>query len=222
MTEVLRKSAQEVEIDHLLAEEFACDSGFVARFLSAGGIALDGFRVVATIAEPSLGGDGFGDLLIEGTIQAGSRAALLIEDKITAGPAVRQAERYAAFARVLRESGFGTVLTVLVAPASYRGERDHFDAFISLETVTMLINSPDPLRLSYRRHIIERALSKKRVWVSASRTQRCVTCGTITFDLRPDGVPAKGSNSLFRIFEMHTTKEIAGWTASHIRICQPK
>ncbi|WP_131196049.1 hypothetical protein [Lichenihabitans psoromatis] len=162
MTEVLlRKSAQEVEIDHLLAEEFACDPAFSARFLAACDLALYGFRVTATIAEPSLGGDGFGDLLVEGTIADGSGAVLLIEDKITAGPAVRQAERYAAFAGVLRERGVVTVLTILVAPASYRGERDRFDACLSLETVSTLIASTDPLRLAYRRRIIESALAKK-------------------------------------------------------------
>jgi len=31
----LRKSAQEVEIDHLLAEEFNCDPSFEERFLKA-------------------------------------------------------------------------------------------------------------------------------------------------------------------------------------------
>ncbi len=36
-----------------------------------------------------------------------------------------------------------------------------YDAFVSLETLAALIASPDPLRLAYRRGIVERALTKK-------------------------------------------------------------
>lgn len=158
---LLRKSAQEVEIDHLLAEELACDPAFVGRFLEACGLPCDGLTVTGTTAEPSFGGDGFGDLLVEGATPEGLKVALLVEDKITAGPAVRQAERYAAFANLLRGLGFDRVWTILVAPASYRGERDRYDAFVSLETLAKLIASPDPARTTYRRAVIERALEKK-------------------------------------------------------------
>ena len=84
--EFLRKMAQEVEIDHLLAEEFACDPEFCVRFISACGIDAPGFRVESVIAEFSLGGEGFGDLLVTGQAEVG-RVALLVEDKVTAGAA---------------------------------------------------------------------------------------------------------------------------------------
>jgi hypothetical protein len=157
---ILRKSAQEVEIDHLLAEEFICDPSFAERFLEACGLFCPAFKVSAAIPEPSLGGEGFGDLLVDGTGD-GLKVAFLIEDKITAGPAVRQAKRYAAHASWLRDQGWDRVWTILVAPAAYRGERDDYDASIDLEKVASILRSPDPMRLTYRRGIIERALAKK-------------------------------------------------------------
>ncbi len=155
----LRKSAQEVEIDRLLAEEFVCDDLFGPRFLASCGLPYDDFRVTRVISEPSLGGEGFGDLLVEGETAAG-RIALLIEDKITAGPAVRQAERYAAHAQRLRVQNWPVVLTVLVAPSAYHGERGRFDASIDLEIVSSLLDCKEPKRLAYRRAIIARALRK--------------------------------------------------------------
>ncbi len=158
----LRRSVQEVEIDHLLAEEFACDQAFAEAFLTSCGLSCPTFRVSEAIAEPSLGGSGFGDLFVLGAA-ANLKVAILVEDKISAAPAVRQAERYAAHAQTLRDQGFDLVWTVLVAPASYRGERDGFDADIDLETVVTLVNSADPVRQAYRRGIIERALEKRRL-----------------------------------------------------------
>lgn len=157
---IIRKSSQEVEIDHLLAEEFSCDPAFARRFAEACGLACEGLRVTAVAAEPSLDGEGFGDLLVE--CSAGERRiALLIEDKITAGPAARQAARYATHAQRLRERGWDEVWTILVAPTSYGGESRDYDHTVSLETVAELLDSPDPLRLSYRRDVIARALRKK-------------------------------------------------------------
>ena len=94
MTNTTRKPSQEIEIDHLLAEEFHCDPAFSARFAEACGLQFDTFRVIHATPEPSLGGEGYGDLLVEADMD-GQRAALLIEDKITASAATRQAERYA-------------------------------------------------------------------------------------------------------------------------------
>lgn len=160
--EVLRKSAQEVQIDHLLAEEFSCDPSFVGRFLLAcrPRIFCPGFRVLAAVPEPSLGGEGFGDLLIDGKVDE-LRVALLIEDKIAAGPGIRQAARYSAHAERMRSLGWDRVWCILAAPAAYRGERESYDTSINLETVAELLRSPDPVRLDYRRAIIGRALSKR-------------------------------------------------------------
>ncbi|MFC3205627.1 hypothetical protein ACFOHJ_05335 [Aquamicrobium soli] len=160
--EGLRKSAQEVEIDHLLAEEFCCDPTFAGRFLSACQPQLfcPNFRASMAVPEPSLGGEGFGDFLVEG--EAGElRVALLIEDKITASPGVRQAKRYLACAERMRGMGWDQVWCILAAPASYRGEHGEYDASIDLETVARLLRSPDLKRVAYRRAIIERALTKR-------------------------------------------------------------
>jgi hypothetical protein len=160
--ELARKSAQEVEIDHLLAEEFSCDPTFVERFLLAchPPVHCPGLRVISTVPEPRLGGEGFGDLLIEADAN-GLRVALLIEDKVTASPASRQAERYSRHADRMRNQGWDRVWSILAAPAAYSRERTKFAASIDLETVAELLQSPDPVRLEYRRGIIGRALKKR-------------------------------------------------------------
>lgn len=158
--ELPRKSVQEVEIDHLLAEEFACDPSFAQRFLVGCGLGSLDFTTTGVIVEPSLGGEGFGDLLIHGEVGA-SRVALLIEDKISAAPAVRQAARYSVYADRLRAQGWNIVWTILVAPAGYTRERKNYDAGIDLEAVAALIASQDTRRQDYRRSIIHRAIQKR-------------------------------------------------------------
>ena len=159
-----RKSSQEVEIDHLLAEEFHCDPKFSARFAKACGLQFEKFRVHETVAEPALDQGSYGDLLVKAEMD-GRRTALLIEDKIDARPATRQAANYAAHAERLRHEGWDHVVTVLVAPGSYRGERYSYDATVELETISQFLDSPDSartrIRREYRRTIIERALEKK-------------------------------------------------------------
>ena len=160
MTDAPRKASQEVEIDHLLAEEFACDAGFADRFLAAAGLPVESFEVLTVTPEPRLGGEGYGDLLVEGRVGE-TQVALLIEDKITAGPASRQAERYRAHAARMRETGWDAVHCILVAPATYRGERDRYDGSVDLETVAALLRSTEPKRLAFRRAILGRALEKR-------------------------------------------------------------
>ena len=156
-----RKASQEVEIDRLLAEEFACDPGFAQRFVTACGVPVLDFRVDDAAVEPSLGGEGFGDLLVMG--RSGTRRiALLIEDKIAAAPGVRQAERYARHAARMRGDGWDAVWTVLVAPAAYQGERKRYDTSIDLEHVVDLLDNPDPVRLAFRQGILRRAVERAR------------------------------------------------------------
>lgn len=151
-----RKSPQETEIDHLLAEEFHCDPVFSERFAAACGLEFDSLRVIDVVPEPSLEGGGYGGLLVKADMD-GSRIALLIEDRITAGPAPRQAEH----AGRMRRQGWDRVVTVLVAPGSYRGERDGYEASVDLEAAMEMLHSPDRRRLDWRRDIIGRALRKQ-------------------------------------------------------------
>ena len=156
-----RKASREVEIDRLLAEEFECDPDFADRFAEACGLRFKTLQVLSVVAEPPLGPDGYGDLLVKANMD-GRSVVLLIEDKITASAAPRQAERYKAHAARLKEEGIECVMTVLVAPKSYRGERDSYNKSVNLEQVAEMLSSYDPRRLSYRRRIIERALEKKQ------------------------------------------------------------
>lgn len=158
-TEIPRKSTQEVEIDRLLAEEFACDLSFLGQFLRCCGAHAQRLEVAQVVVEPSLGGNGFGDLMVTGAMD-GVRFALLIEDKISAAAAVRQAERYNSFAERLRKNGYAAVWTVLVAPGAYRGERYLYDASVDLEEVRQMMGHCDPLRLRFRQGVIDRALEK--------------------------------------------------------------
>lgn len=157
--EARRKAAQEVEIDHLLSEEFTCNPDFARGFLELCGQHRSDFVVDRVIPEPSLGGSGFGDVLVEG--RAGTeRIVLLIEDKISAGPGVRQADRYRDYADRLYQEGWDRVWTILVAPSQYQGEAEKFDARVTLEDIHDILASPSPERLAYRRAILKRAIDK--------------------------------------------------------------
>jgi hypothetical protein len=87
--------------------------------------------------------------------------ALLIENKITAASAPRQAERYQAEAARMRGIGWDKVWCILVALRGHVAERDDYDAFIDLEKVADLLRSDDLARLKYRRGIITHALNKR-------------------------------------------------------------
>ena len=137
---ITRKSSQEVEIDHLLAEEFECDPNISERFATACGLRFRTFQVQEVTPEPSLAGDNYGDLMVEAEMD-GQRVAFLIKDKITARAPPRQAARYTACAGRLRREGWSRVITVLVAPRSNRGERDQYDESVDLEAVTEMLAS---------------------------------------------------------------------------------
>ena len=100
-----QRSSQEVEIDHLLDEEFNCDPGFGSRFAAACGLEFETLQVLKTKSQPSLG-NGYGDLLVEAEMD-GERIAFLIEDKITAGAQLCQAERYKEHANHMRQAWMG-------------------------------------------------------------------------------------------------------------------
>ncbi len=157
-----RKPSRESEIDYLLAEEFECDPVFAERFAADCGLRFETFEVLSAIVRTTpLGGDVEIDLLVKAKLD-GRLAALLIEDKITAGPAARQAERYRIHAEHMKNEGHDCVRTVLVAPRAYRGEREQYDASIDLEQVAEWLSSPEPGRLRYRREVIARALEKQQ------------------------------------------------------------
>lgn len=159
--DVPRKSSQEVELDHLLAEEFACDPHFISRFILACGLECDAGSVTNVVAEPSLGGSGYGDLLVECNSND-RRIAFLIEDKVTASPAARQAQRYQTYASQLRSRGWSDVFCIVVAPEAWKGDKESYDAHLPLEKLRDLLRSSSPTRLRWRRAIIERALHKYR------------------------------------------------------------
>ena len=165
MRELDQKSSKEDELDLVFAEEFSCDRGFVDRYIR---LILETnpqlaefpmFDVEKVTPQPRLREGGYGDLFVLGRSEAG-RTALLIEHKITAGPAFRQADRYRGHAEHLREQGW-IVLTVLAAPQSYSGESSLYDARIALESAIGIIQGEDTRRAKYRKDRLLRAIEKK-------------------------------------------------------------
>lgn len=155
------QKSRESEIDYLLAEEFSCDPEFSARFAKACGLRFQEFHVLKPVVfQPALSEGGKGDLLVKAEMD-GFRVALIIEDKIDSPPEAGQAQRYRAEAERMLREGWDEVVTVLVAPSTYQGERCEYDDAVDLESVKEMLGSSDPARLLYRRGIIERALKKK-------------------------------------------------------------
>lgn len=155
-----RTSSRELEIDWLIAEEFACDPGFLARFLNLCDLRVDEAYVTGVELQPCLSAGGFGDILVRGIVE-GVTFALLIEDKISAGAATDQAARYRAHKRQLEAGGVPVVITALVSPQSYVGEKGQFDAAIALEDLIEIVEAPDETRQAYRRSILQAAIEKK-------------------------------------------------------------
>ena len=84
------KPSRESEIDYLLAEEFECDPVFAELFAADCGLRFETFEVLSAIVRTTpLSGSVEIDLLVKAKLD-GRLAALLIEDKITAGPAARR------------------------------------------------------------------------------------------------------------------------------------
>lgn len=155
-----RKASQEVELDYLFAEEYTCDPIFFQKVSKFCEINSDNLVVENVTIQPKLSAGGYGDLLVSAKSK-NKRCALLIEHKITAGPALRQAERYRLEADKMRSTEINAV-TVLVAPKSYSGEARNYDHCISLEDMVGMLGNADNHRLDYRRSRILAALEKKK------------------------------------------------------------
>ncbi|UWQ19396.1 hypothetical protein [Jannaschia sp. M317] len=160
MTDRPRKSAQEARLDHLLEEEFACDPEFLPRILAHLGLPTGG-PVQEVVAQPSMKGNGFGDLLVR--YPCGEAVhALLIENKISAAGGTRQDERYRLWAdQGEAEGDWDEARTVLCAPAAYGGQAEGFDHTLTLEDMRDLLDPSDPQRLSYRQAFLDRAIDKQ-------------------------------------------------------------
>ena len=167
VAQVLRasRSIQEFRIDFFLEEEFSYDPQFADRFASECGFYFETLEVERVALQPKLDRSGFGDIFVILIARENSgnlrRLALLIENKINAGAQPQRAARY----RRCGEHGLGKewddYRTVLVAPESYVGERSGFQAFVSLESISDLICSAEPVRAEFRRRKLTEAIAKK-------------------------------------------------------------
>ncbi|ADM09292.1 hypothetical protein PB2503_06122 [Parvularcula bermudensis HTCC2503] len=120
---------------------------------------MNGLKFDDVIIHPKLKSGGYADLLVHASGD-GLKYALLIEHKIGAGPATRQAKRYADHAEYLRSKGVKAA-TLLIAPQNYVGEKDDYDKSFSLEEMIEIMSSKDNLRLKYRRKRIKAAIKKQ-------------------------------------------------------------
>ncbi len=155
-----KRSIQEFWIDFLLEEELACSAEFAEQFVARCG--FPGATIEEVVHSQS---DQFGetDLLVSCTIQGGSAAILLIEDKINAAFQHQQAERYRLRGDAAVSGGRCVAYrTVLVAPDRYLGTAKHgFDVAIPLEHLMEWVCSNDAGRAEFKRARILRAIEKK-------------------------------------------------------------
>lgn len=160
-----RRSIQEVRIDYLLEEEFACNADFLRSFSAKCGLIGEPISLSEVIHEWSYDSSTWVDLLVIFKAKCSAneyiRLALLIEDKITAQPQPYQAKRY----KEAGDEGVGKrwdkFRTVLVAPRAYQGEKENFQAFVPLEEIADWLLPHDPIRAEFRRRKIAEAIEKR-------------------------------------------------------------
>lgn len=160
------RSIQEFRLDFFLEEEFSVDASFVRAFMNACNCELTPCGVGEAIHSYV---DKFGEADLIILIMASRsnseivKAALLIEDKITAPPQPAQAERY-------RKRGLDGIknnlwdyfLTVLVAPATYiPADGGGYDVAISLEQIKEWIAPSDLARRAFKLKKLDEAIAKK-------------------------------------------------------------
>lgn len=160
----------ERDLDLILLEELSGDTGFLAWFVEHLGLGtctlLSAEHSVSAKADAKWGET---DVLLF-VESNGTRIAVLIEDKIAAEFADRQAERYQERAADLVTKGDADgSLTVLCAPQSYLDEvpeDDPWDRRISLEAVLGWFGSVPGFRASWRARALRACLAR----LSASRS----------------------------------------------------
>ena len=89
------------------------------------------------------------------------RVALLIENKISAGPQPNQATRYRDRGKEGLGKSWDDFKTILIAPAAYSGEKALFDAFVPLEQISQWLCCDDRARAAFRKAKIQEAIEKK-------------------------------------------------------------
>lgn len=160
MSDLSTKSAKEEELDLIFAEEFSCDPNFTLQYFREAFPAIGNVKIEDVAIQPKLHDGGYGDLLVLAKAN-GKSHALLIEHKISAGPAPGQAERYRNHATHLLRSEGRSVVTALVAPRAYVGETKEYDLRLNLEDVIKFMANPEEARLAYRKARVMRAIEKK-------------------------------------------------------------
>jgi hypothetical protein len=129
----------ERDIDLLLVEEFLASPAFLAWFAERSGLkAMPGLKLLHVERSRS---DPTGESDVEVTYQeaSGRRVRLLIENKVSAGPQPRQAERYRErAASYLARGECDQCATVLAAPGRYVSATRPtagFDALVTYESI---------------------------------------------------------------------------------------
>jgi len=160
----------ERDVDLLIVEELASDSGFREWFLSEVGLSGP-FELIEIAHSVS---DSSGESDIEVTVGCGTdKVLVLIEDKIDAPLQPRQAERYIqrAAARV-RDGACDVARTVLVAPSKYLGDPPDLHGFEALVTYERIVGwfeaQPDgsTSRREYKLTLLRTAIERGTVgWV---------------------------------------------------------
>lgn len=170
----------ERDIDILLAEEFQVSPAFADWFLSATGC---GDCTVGKVLEVEVSkSDNLGEsdlIVLFESVEAQSRFALFIEDKIDAPLQPEQLVRYRKRAKIGQEKGLYSHFHVLLcSPKAYQElhkDAEGFDAYVSYEAIAAFLRENDPasVRNFYRANIIANAAKKggHAVWVQKTDPQ---------------------------------------------------
>lgn len=156
---------RELHIDFLLEEEFCSNPEFLCAFLGIAKPALGSQlpeplgevqSVMRSVPDPY----GEADLVVIYLNSAGSRIALLIEDKLRARFQPEQAMRYTKRGRAGIGNRWDSFRTCLVAPKAYARNPNGFDMKVNIEDIVGLFAGGEDLRHKFKVQVLQDAIRK--------------------------------------------------------------
>jgi len=167
-TQGLVFNVSEADINLLFAEEYACNNDFRAWFLSKLGSAFDLLKSPLYIGRSISNHHGENDLLVIEQATQDTKAAVLIENKISATPMMAQSERYSMRGFLgVTEGDWDSFMTVLIAPNKYLVKsKMNFDCRVAYEELLEAFRQFGGARAAFKCYLLSAAIAKaKKPWV---------------------------------------------------------
>ncbi len=153
---------RERDIDLLLLEEFIVNEEFARFFINELGLGDIGYLIGAyhSLTQAGLGES---DLVLNFSGKNKNGFLILIENKIDANFAERQAERYKERGEIyVKEKDCSSFITVLIAPQSYINLNHGFDFTISYEAIKNWFELQATKRSAFKAMMLDSAIERKR------------------------------------------------------------